>query len=259
VRNRALGITLVDLLVSLAIITLCVAIAVPSLAGARKGAARVACLQQLKVIGSGLMLYGNANSGLLPPSVQRFGSKERLDLAANILFHRETNYDLPKMLSPYASRDSLNCPEPGYERYTAPRPESTTIHSNYIFPWGTGSRTPERGYKTYESAPPWAVTAADLTWAIYYKKQYIDFGNHLAAGYTSCRATPFILAPAGDPAGFQFRVPTMAAIFGLNAAAFDGSAKWVKQERSAWRVSGPFHQGEYRNAAVYLPSIRTGR
>jgi prepilin-type N-terminal cleavage/methylation domain-containing protein len=58
--------TLVEILVSIAIIAVLTSIALPSLAGARSTARRLKCLTQLKGLGTAFELYMKDSKGLLP-------------------------------------------------------------------------------------------------------------------------------------------------------------------------------------------------
>lgn len=60
--------TLIELLVVIAVITLLISILLPTLSGAREQAKATKCLAQLRVLGQGLIIYVNENSGVMPPS-----------------------------------------------------------------------------------------------------------------------------------------------------------------------------------------------
>lgn len=69
VRNASRGFTLIDTLVTLAIVALLISILLPSLSGAREAARRVACASNVRQIGLGITMYADDHSDRLPPSV----------------------------------------------------------------------------------------------------------------------------------------------------------------------------------------------
>lgn len=66
---RRTGFTLIDVLVSLAVIGLLIGILLPSFAMVRESARRVMCASNLRQVGIGLHMYAQDSSELLPPSV----------------------------------------------------------------------------------------------------------------------------------------------------------------------------------------------
>lgn len=60
------ALTLVETLVTIAVVALLVALALPALRGMRASAQRTACLSNLRSIGHAIQSYMNANDGLLP-------------------------------------------------------------------------------------------------------------------------------------------------------------------------------------------------
>lgn len=67
-RSRS-GFTLIDVLVSIAVIGLLIGILLPSFAMVRESARRVICASNLRQVGIGLHMYAQDSDELLPPSV----------------------------------------------------------------------------------------------------------------------------------------------------------------------------------------------
>ncbi len=65
---RARGFTLIDVMVSLAVIAVLIAIMAPSLKAAREATRRVVCASNTRQMGLGLQMYADANRGLVPDS-----------------------------------------------------------------------------------------------------------------------------------------------------------------------------------------------
>ena len=68
--NRAnRGFTLIDVLVSMAVITVLIGLLLPGLSHVNQKARRVACLSNIRQIGLGVQMYADDHNGLLVPSV----------------------------------------------------------------------------------------------------------------------------------------------------------------------------------------------
>ncbi len=65
VKNKK-GFTLIELLVVISIILILVTFVVPQIGGARAKARKVKCLNNLRVIGSALLMYADDNGGAFP-------------------------------------------------------------------------------------------------------------------------------------------------------------------------------------------------
>ena len=67
-RQRA-GFTLIELLVVIAIIAILAAMLLPSLAAAKEKSKRITCINNLKQVGLGFMLYTDVNEGRVPSAI----------------------------------------------------------------------------------------------------------------------------------------------------------------------------------------------
>jgi prepilin-type N-terminal cleavage/methylation domain-containing protein len=251
--RRRCGFTLLELLIVISIMTTLLATLAPALQLAHRQAKRVACAGNLRALGSAVIHYAMSD-GEVPVTAQRFaGRRDRPDLAANLIYHRPTGFDLGASLESYVHPSGLNCPEARQGVYRAPSPTTETVYSSYIFLWGAVAGTPERGFDSIDMAPPATLIAADLAWNVYHNQRFEFAGNHLRSGY-HYPPTPFVLSDDVDPVGTQFNVPTPRAIAGIHAVYVDGSVRWVPRARRAWRDAGPFHQGVYKDVRIYLPA-----
>ena len=78
------GFSLVELLVAIAIIAVLAALAIPAIAGAQERSHSVACLGQMRQIGSAVLLYAQDNQGRFPRSGHSAGPNHEPGWAASI-------------------------------------------------------------------------------------------------------------------------------------------------------------------------------
>jgi hypothetical protein len=64
--SRARAFSLIDLLVSIAVVAVLIALLMPSLSGVREAARRVVCASNIRQVGLGLAMYADDHRGLLP-------------------------------------------------------------------------------------------------------------------------------------------------------------------------------------------------
>jgi prepilin-type N-terminal cleavage/methylation domain-containing protein/prepilin-type processing-associated H-X9-DG protein len=75
--NSARGFTLIEVLVTIAIIGVLVSILIPSLSKARALAKSTICLTRLRTFGQGMILYANVNGDIMPPARMPKVDKDR--------------------------------------------------------------------------------------------------------------------------------------------------------------------------------------
>src|SRR3954471_22861534 len=107
-RARRGGFTLIELLVVVGIIAVLLAILLPTIAGARRSAARVTCRAQLKDLGNAFQMYLNDSKGRLP----RVNPLPSYHPAINAFAY------LPEVFDPYTkrARGVWHCPSDAITR-----------------------------------------------------------------------------------------------------------------------------------------------
>lgn len=90
------GFTLMDLLVSIAVMALLIGILLPSLSAAQEAARRVACRSNVRQIGLGLVMYANDHDSVLPASV--FLNQSLFSSTESVQMSGESSSDLTRMI-----------------------------------------------------------------------------------------------------------------------------------------------------------------
>ena len=156
IRSARTGFTLVDALVTVAIVAVLISILLPSLSGVRETARRVVCASNARQIGLGITMYADDSHDRLPPSVflpetagQGFAESEAnpaemmtMRLGAAAAWSRDVAWDGVGLLysAGYLNAPKLfYCPshhgENPYSRYAAAwmNPDRQTLVSNYQY------------------------------------------------------------------------------------------------------------------------------
>jgi hypothetical protein len=247
--------TLIELLVSVSILSLLMAILAGTYDGARGQSARVICLAQLRTVTLGATAYAHDNADWLPLAAQAYDGKDHFDLSPNIVRMTAVGYDLPALLGSYVGPQGLSCrapdPRPVNDRANA----APILYSNYIFLWGAAPSTPVEGVRRLTEGFEESLAVADFTW---YNVDAVA-GETLRYGGNHGRAGARIGAiPEADlitnPTAAQFiQDGKPVDIVGMNAARLSGSADWYPRKRGRWRVAGPYNQRTAPYSVVYLP------
>jgi len=85
--RRSGGFTLIDVLVSIAVIALLIGIMLPSISMVRESTRRIACSSDMRQFGLGVGMYAEDNRGDLPPSVylQDHGANKAVAIAPHLM------------------------------------------------------------------------------------------------------------------------------------------------------------------------------
>lgn len=97
-RSVRAGFGLIDLLVSIAIVALLIAISLPSMSGVREQARRVVCGANLRSVGQAVLTYANENDESIPSSVFLGSSPDGSEDFSAQMNHTRVSYS--KVLTP---------------------------------------------------------------------------------------------------------------------------------------------------------------
>ncbi len=120
-KGKGRGFTLVELLVTVLVIGVLASLLVPGIAGARQTAKRVACIGNLRQIGTALAVYAADHGEALPPPARRIARYRTESPPGSPENDWTSLYALPSVLVPeYTTFDVFVCPArprrsvPGY-------------------------------------------------------------------------------------------------------------------------------------------------
>lgn len=110
-RQYSCGFTLVEVLISIVVVTILIAIGLPSISRTRESARRAQCLLQLRSLGQAIEMYRGANNDLLPHAVRQVDARlDELDPLPALSAHLDVTLPVMSGQAGVIARPPFVCP-----------------------------------------------------------------------------------------------------------------------------------------------------
>ena len=225
-RSRASAFTLIELLVVVAIITLLLALLLPSLSTARIQAKEIACSNNLRNFVLATHMYAHENRSYVPPA-----PSSRLHPGAYFDTWESPDYDLREYIEPHIiSLDGTACPALG----SAPiDDEANTRHicywAYYYFP---GREEPNFGLPTGQTLPVKLEfgknTGVNPSGLPMIQDRTADYTVHALGVYIFNHGRGTVTEAYDNPSNKQLRSADASALRPVNIAFYDGHVASVR-------------------------------
>jgi prepilin-type N-terminal cleavage/methylation domain-containing protein len=243
-RTSRRGFTIVELLVVLAIVGLLLALLIPSLSRARAQAMRTQCLNNIRQIGIGIVIYVHDYDELPPPEVRNTG----VALMAGPVWYSSPQTGLLALGAPGGFvRSSLACPEGwasgGESRWYEGRAynSSGAAYMDYAY-WGGRYPTPAKGFDV--RAASFKYRAAEKGTKVLVMDVVADatastrIVGSVGSGNHSNHSAPVSVVPMTDGRGQQLPSSNRIRSEGGHVLFSDNSAFWFDKMRFTQQAEG---------------------
>lgn len=189
--RKILAFTLIELLVVISVISLLMAILLPSLGKAREQARRAACMANLRSIGQGIFLYAHDNDGRLVPGDWRvswdvWGQVAEYPKGCRVPMHPESRQvNLGHLIT------SGILPKPGSDDHvffcpSSRAPDGSRCYETFAQGWGSSERVALTSYMYNNALDGFDGFVQDGQFAVLSHKNKINFlrGDGSVSGFS---------------------------------------------------------------------------
>ncbi|PAW77919.1 MAG: hypothetical protein B9S32_09795 [Verrucomicrobia bacterium Tous-C9LFEB] len=226
-----LGLTLMELLVVMAILSVLIALLLPAVKNMREGARRAECVHNLKQIASALFTYASDHDGMLPP-VSTSWPPPGQDYTWGKAIWEYAGYSSSAFqfkvfdlcqLPPAKGKNIFRCPS---MKFAVKNPRANEINSNK-FSYGLNSGP--------------LTMAADLPWSA---RWTTPIRLNLATYATRTVMVAEVSFPLGDWSGYNEYWGLISHTAGANFLFYDGHVEWMSLSTVPTSASDTFWSGK---------------